>query len=196
MRVCCWKSQFESMAQDFGDQAFRDCWLFSRIFPPPAASFHLPIIWLAISDVTRITQACQCLYPLCSVAPSLVLPVGHWQADLIRSSLAILHQPSLCIFQPLHQQSIWAPPIKTMFFYRNLVIRQLIHSFASWREFPGSFPGIPSKLLFPPLPSFIRNSSSNQKSQFFKDVWLVTSWSTWPGKIGSICTRTWDDQAC
>ena len=81
-------------------------------------------------------------------------------------------------------------------FYRNLVIRQLIHSFASWREFPGSFPGIPSKLLFPPLPSFIRNPSSNQKSQFFKDVWLVTSWSTWPGKIGSICTRTWDDQAC
>ena len=116
MRVCCWKSQFESMAQDFGDQAFRDCWLFARIFPPPAASFHLPIIWLAISDVTRITQACQCLYPLCSVAPSLVLPVGHWQADLIRSSLAILHQASLCIFQPLHQQSIWSPPIKTTFF--------------------------------------------------------------------------------
>ena len=81
-------------------------------------------------------------------------------------------------------------------FYRNWVIRQLIHSFASWREFPGSFPGIPSKLLFPPLPSFIRNPSSNQKSQFFKDVWLVTSWSTWPGKIGSICTRTWDDQTC
>ena len=183
------------MAQDFGDQAFRDCWLFARIFPPPPASFHLPIIWLAISDVTRITQACQCLYPLCSVAPSLVLPVGHWQADLIRSSLAILHQACLHI-------STFAPTVnlgssnQNNVFYRNLVIRQLIHSFASWREFPGSFPGIPSKLLFPPLPSFIRNSSSNQKSQFFKDVWLVTSWSTWPGKIGSICTRTWDDQTC
>ena len=25
MGICFWKPQFESMAQDFGDQAFRDC---------------------------------------------------------------------------------------------------------------------------------------------------------------------------
>ena len=208
MRFCCWKIQFESMAQDFGDQAFRDCWLFPRIFPPPPASFPLPIIWLAISDVTRITQACQCLYPLWR---SLLLRCTfvifhHWALTSLPDKVFISHPaPSLLAhfhISALQQQSgikfvSSNQNNKWVAFLRACDTRQLIHSFASRREFPGSFPGIPSKLLSVRnccSPSFeIRPETRNPN--FSRDVWLVTR-STWPGKIGTISTRRWADQTC
>ena len=122
MRICFWKAQFESMAQDFGDQAFRDCWLFPRIFPNPTASFHLPIIWLAISDVTRITQACQCLYPLWrSLLRCTFLIFPHWALTsrpdkvFISYPAAPSHRAHLHILTVRHPltTSIWSPPIKT-----------------------------------------------------------------------------------
>ena len=111
-------SRFESMAQDFGDQAFRDCWLFPRIFPSCFFSFanHL------ISNVIRCDKDNSGM-PMFMILAVLHLRnfsrggidnfLGESLTSLIRCSLASLHQLAYLrnVFQFGHSATL--PPIKT-----------------------------------------------------------------------------------
>ena len=96
MRICCWKPQFESMAQDFGDQAFRDCWLFPRTFFSSFFSFANHLISNIRCDKDNSGMP-MFISPLAVSAPmhlryfSKGSALGIDICPLIRCSLANLH---------------------------------------------------------------------------------------------------------